>query len=212
MIFGFNTDVPGKGSVYHVQTEDQGEANPVVDSVISVGGKIVDRVRTPYVPQEVNPTQIAKMIHKQHWGLVDSIRSGTFSPSGRQTLPAMPLLRGYAVRLLNSGSLSRGEQLVFAISVWSRTYGVPAQYVSVDARWVKDGVVSQRITGETDENGHALLSFATPNDSTEGGLLIAAAGPEGRELAKFRLRTVSKPATLEEPERGRMAMRAGAGK
>ncbi len=102
--------------------------------------------------------------------------------------------------------------LVFAVSVWSRSYGVPAQNVSVDARWVKDGVVSQRITGETDEDGHALLSFATPNDSTEGELLIAAAGPEGRELAKFRLRTVSKPATPEEPERGRMAMRAGAGK
>ena len=53
MIFGFNTDVTGKDAVYHVQTEDRGAKHPVIDSIIYVSGRIVDRRQTPYVPGEV---------------------------------------------------------------------------------------------------------------------------------------------------------------
>src|SRR3990167_6424881 len=66
MIFGFNTDVTGKDAVYHVQTEDRGVRNPVVDSIIYVGGKIVDRRRTPYVPAEATQAQIEEMVRQQH--------------------------------------------------------------------------------------------------------------------------------------------------
>ena len=82
MIFGFNTDVTGKDAVYHVQTEDRGARNPVVDSIVYVGGKIVDRRRTRYVPEEVTPEQVEKMVRKQHKGLVEAIRTGQFVPSG----------------------------------------------------------------------------------------------------------------------------------
>src|SRR5581483_577150 len=58
MIFGFNTDVPGKDAVYHVQTEDRGAKNPVIESMIYVGGKILGRRRTPYVPSELSREKI----------------------------------------------------------------------------------------------------------------------------------------------------------
>ena len=209
MIFGFNTNVPWNGAVYHVQTEDRGVKNPVIDSIISIGGKIVDRVRTPYIPQVVGPSQIETMLQKQHWQLVESIRSGSFSPAGEQPSTAVPLPDGYAVRLQNPASIYRGDKLVFAVSVWSRTYGVPAQNVSVDARWMKDGYVSQNVTMPTGEDGYAILTFAAPDDGTVRCLLISVEGPEGRELAKFRVHAVSSPAA---PERGRMAKPAGAGK
>ena len=209
MIFGFNTDVPVKSAVYHVQTEDRGVRNPVIESIIYIGGRIVDQVRTPYLPQVAGPSQIETMLHKQHRQLVESIRSGSFLPAGEQPSTAAPLPRGYAVRLLNPSTISRGEKLVFAVSVWSRPYGVPAQNVSVDARWTKDGCVSQKVTLPTTEDGHAILSFAAPDDGTERCLLISVEGPEGRELTKFRLHAASSAA---KEERGEMAMRAGAGK
>ena len=213
MIFGFNTDVPVKNTVYHVQTEDRGAQNPVIDSIIYIGGRIVGRVRTPYIPQVVGPSQIETMLRKQHRQLVESVRSGNFSPAGEPPSAAAPLPRGYAVRLLNPSSISRGKNLVFVVSVWSRTDGVPAQNVSVDARWVENGVVSQNVTMPTGEDGNALLSFAAPNSGTEGRLLISAEGPEGRGLAKFRLHTASSPAASipAKAERGEMPVRAGAG-
>ena len=107
----------------------------------------------------------------------------------------------------------RPQQRIFAVSVWSRAYGVPAQNVSVDARWVENGVVAQNVTMPTGEDGNALLPFTAPHDGTEGYLLISAEGPEGRALAKFRLHTASSPAASipAKAKRGEMAMRAGAG-
>ena len=213
MVFGFDTDVPWNGAVYRVQTEDRGAQNPVIESVIHLGGGIVDRVQTPYLPQAIAPSQLEAMVHKQHRQLVELIRSGSFSPACEPPSAAEPLHRGYAVRLLNPSSISRGKDLVFAVSVWSRADGVPAQNVSVDARWVENGVVAQNVTMPTGEDGKALLPFTAPNDGTEGYLLISAEGPEGRALAKFRLHTASSPAASipAKAERGEMAMRAGAG-
>ena len=193
--------------------EDRGVGDPIIDSFIYIDGVIVDLVQTSYVPQAIAPSQLEAMVHKQHRQLVESIRSGNFSPVGEPPSSAAPLQLGYAVRLLNPGSISRGEQLVFAISVWSRTHGVPAQNVSVDARWVENGVVAQNITMPTGKDGNALLSFVAPNGGTEVYLLISAEGPEGRELAKFSLHTTSSPAASSpaRAERGGMAMRAGAG-
>ena len=41
MITGFNTDVDHQGRVFHVQTEDKGLQNPVVESLIYCGGEII---------------------------------------------------------------------------------------------------------------------------------------------------------------------------
>ena len=40
MITGFNTDVPYRGEVYHVQTEDKGTDNPMVESLIYSGARL----------------------------------------------------------------------------------------------------------------------------------------------------------------------------
>lgn len=190
MIFGFNTDVPGKDAVYHVQTEDRGIKNPIIDSIIYVGGKIVDRLRTAYVPQEVTPAQVEEMVRKQHKDLVESIRSGTFEPSGKHLPSTVSTPRGYAVRLVNPAEISRGDQLVFELSVWNRAQGTPGEDVSLEARWVQAGAVSQKTALQTAEDGLAVLSFPLPEDDTEAVLLIAANGPEGRELVKFRVHSM----------------------
>ena len=41
MITGFNTDVEYDGRTFHVQTEDRGQRNPVVESLVYSGGEIV---------------------------------------------------------------------------------------------------------------------------------------------------------------------------
>jgi len=44
VITGFNTDIKHNEKVYHVQTEDKGLQNPYIESLVYVGGEILDSV------------------------------------------------------------------------------------------------------------------------------------------------------------------------
>ena len=87
MIFGYNTDVKTEDVVYHVQTEDRGEKHPVIDSVIYMKGRIVDRRRTSYQPGETTPDQLQEMVKGQHRELVEAIRGGTYVPPEQAPAP-----------------------------------------------------------------------------------------------------------------------------
>ena len=41
VITGFNSDVKYRGLVYHVQTEDKGQVNPLIETLIYRGGEIL---------------------------------------------------------------------------------------------------------------------------------------------------------------------------
>ncbi|MCX6615504.1 MAG: hypothetical protein NTZ98_05320, partial [Acidobacteria bacterium] len=88
MIFGYNTDVKSGDTVYHVQTEDRGEKNPVIDSVIYVKGQIIDQRRTPYDPAQTAPERLQEMVKQQHRSLVDAIRGGNYAPPGAEETAA----------------------------------------------------------------------------------------------------------------------------
>ena len=187
MIFGFNTDVPGKDAVYHVQTEDRGVKNPVIDSIIYVGGEIVDRRQTPYVPQETNQPQIEAMVQNQHRQLVESIRSGAFAPP----LPKAAsdtATSGFTVRLLNGEEITREGQLCFEFSVWSRSQKVPAQNALLEVRWMSTSDAAQKLDVRTGGDGKAVACFPIPEAEREGTLLVCASGPEGREVVKYHVR------------------------
>lgn len=80
MIFGYNTDVKAGDTVYHVQTEDRGAKNPVIDSAVYVKGRIIDRRRTPYDPEQQTPEQLQALAKQQHRALVEAIRGGGYQP------------------------------------------------------------------------------------------------------------------------------------
>src|SRR5436190_9089779 len=79
MITGFNTDVPHEGHVYHVQTEDGGSGNPILESLIYVGGTIVAKKLTPYAEQLVDGADqdaIASLLRRQHQVIIAAIKAG----------------------------------------------------------------------------------------------------------------------------------------
>lgn len=195
MIFGFNTEAVGKDAVYHVQTEDRGARNPVVDSIIYVGGKIVDRRKTPYAPSEVTQAQIEEMVRKQHKELVDAIRSGVYvRPEG--PAKADPPPAGYSIQLSNGDALCRDGQLCFDFTVRENGAAAAAQTpknVSVEARWIVAGAVADSRTVSLGEDGRAELSFPIPPAETAAVLLLRAQGPAGKEVFKFHARAVSEP-------------------
>jgi hypothetical protein len=79
MITGFNTDVRHEGHVYHVQTEDRGKDNPILESLVYVGGTIVAKKLTPYpapLSKDAGPDAVASMLKRQHQVIIAAIKAG----------------------------------------------------------------------------------------------------------------------------------------
>jgi len=79
MITGFNTDVRHEGHVYHVQTEDVGKDNPILESLIYIGGTIVAKKRTPYaepINEDAQQATLASQLKRQHQVIIAAIKAG----------------------------------------------------------------------------------------------------------------------------------------
>jgi hypothetical protein len=84
MITGYNTDVRHNSIVFHVQTEDKGAANPLIESLVYVGGQVVAARRASYSElladgQGENPDKaVLTLMDRQHRTMIAAIRSGRF--------------------------------------------------------------------------------------------------------------------------------------
>ncbi|HUO85943.1 MAG TPA: hypothetical protein VM617_01020 [Thermoanaerobaculia bacterium] len=81
MITGYNTDVRHNEVVFHVQTEDKGEANPFIESLVYVGGQVLAARRAGYAELladgQGEPAVVA-MMERQHRTMIAAIRHGKF--------------------------------------------------------------------------------------------------------------------------------------
>jgi len=86
MITGFNTDVEYDGRVYHVQTEDKGRGNPVVESLVYSGGEIIDSIRSSYEEvtgaEQYAEAEVLQRMEAQHQSLIRAINNGKYDPEG----------------------------------------------------------------------------------------------------------------------------------
>jgi len=79
LLTGFNTDIEYAGTTYHVQTEDRGGKNPLIESLIYVGGEILASRRTEYrnlLEAGADESAIRLLMERQHRAIVEAIRSG----------------------------------------------------------------------------------------------------------------------------------------
>ena len=82
MITGFNTDIKHGDRVFHVQTEDRGMGNPIVESLVYVGGQILLSKRSPYADLvadgKVDEKAVRQLMDLQHRRIIEAIRRGRF--------------------------------------------------------------------------------------------------------------------------------------
>ena len=79
VLTGYNTDIEHSGTTYHVQTEDKGRANPLVESLVYTSGEILYTRRTPYhdlVEQDLDQEAVATLMERQHRSIVDAVQIG----------------------------------------------------------------------------------------------------------------------------------------
>lgn len=83
MVTGFNTDVEFNGRTYHVQTEDRGLENPIVETLVYAAGEIITSRRSRYADLVASGRHsdeaLMKRMEAQHRELMQEIESGKFA-------------------------------------------------------------------------------------------------------------------------------------
>lgn len=125
MITGFNTDIRHGDRVFHVQTEDRGTGNPIVESLVYVGGQILLSKRSPYsdlvIDGKPDEKAVRQLMDLQHRRIIEAIRRGRFdptpagAPSGdsgvvKTDAPLSPAAAAAAAAILAGGPSSGGFQ------------------------------------------------------------------------------------------------------
>jgi hypothetical protein len=117
VITGFNTDIRHGDRVFHVQTEDRGLGNPIVESLVYVGGQILLSKRSPYsdlvVDGKIDEKAVKQVMDLQHRRIIEAIRRGRFdenatvapaADSGAAAGPALsPAAAAASAALLSGG-------------------------------------------------------------------------------------------------------------
>ena len=82
MITGYNTDVRHGNRIFHVQTEDKGLSNPKIETLIYVGGEILDSYRSAYddllAAPPLGETAIQSRMDEQHRAIIRDIKNGKY--------------------------------------------------------------------------------------------------------------------------------------
>jgi len=82
LLTGYNTDAVFDGTPYHVQSEDRGQDNPVLETLVYCGGRILHQERVSYADRleaGASEDEIAAMLERQHRRFVRRARHGAFA-------------------------------------------------------------------------------------------------------------------------------------
>jgi hypothetical protein len=88
MLIGYNTNVPYKGTLYHVQTEDSGLKTPVVITLLYLKGTILASKKTNYSDLAGSPDykeKVRELMKEQHKAMIKELIAGKHT--GKETPP-----------------------------------------------------------------------------------------------------------------------------
>ncbi|HYS77918.1 MAG TPA: hypothetical protein VEO94_03710 [Candidatus Dormibacteraeota bacterium] len=214
MVTGFNTDVQHGGKTYHVQTEDKGLQNPIIETLIYVGGEILAVRRTSYadlLSKGVGQKEISERIETQHNRMIVDIREGRYDggkvrPFGEGIISSksfdevvLDWLRSQAtterieLHMIGSDGFVEGARARLELFVSRVSTGEGIAGAKVKVRLIST-VDKPRtlVEGRTDAAGQVSLSCALP--VLEGGtaalIIQASIGKESGEIKQL----IKKPA------------------
>ena len=197
-VFGFNTDVKVGSLVFHVQTEDRGAANPVLDTVIYHKGRVLAKRATSYkeflASADFNESELRAMLEQQHQQLLDEVRSGQM-PEMKE-LAAKAQAGGVAIRLMNPSTFLQGTTAVLELVVTRRKERHPVSGAKVRVRVNAGAAEPHQFEGATDDQGRVTLQFPLPRFGPGGAdLVIQATAAEGQDEVKYNSRPRPKAAS-----------------
>ena len=190
-VFGFNTDVKVERTVFHVQTEDRGSANPVLDTTIYIKGRVLAKRGTSYqdflASPDFNESELHAMLERQHKEIIEAVRSGKLAEMAQ--LEERPTPRGIGVQLLNPATFLKGTTATLEVAVTRRRDDSPLPDATIRVRLHTGTPQPLQFETKGDAQGKARLQFPMPRLGPGGAeLVIQAVGSEGQDEIKYTVR------------------------
>jgi hypothetical protein len=82
MIVGYNTDIKYRKEVFHIQTEDKGQGNPQIESLVYLHGEILLSRRISYahlLDVAEKSKKVKNLMKSQHDQIINELKEGRFS-------------------------------------------------------------------------------------------------------------------------------------
>jgi len=82
MIVGYNTDIKYRLEVFHIQTEDKGQGNPLIETLVYLHGEILLSRRISYahlLESGDKNKKIKSLMKTQHDQVISELKEGRFS-------------------------------------------------------------------------------------------------------------------------------------
>jgi hypothetical protein len=82
MIVGFNTDIRYRNEVFHIQTEDKGDTNPVIETLVYLHGEILLSRKISYAHlanSKERQKKVKMMMKSQHDQMITELKGGNFA-------------------------------------------------------------------------------------------------------------------------------------
>ena len=207
MLFGHNTDVKVGETVFHVQTEDRGTSNALIDTTVYCRGCVLHRRTNNYIdllPLDADrENSLKKRIDEQHRSVAEEIRSGalhlvpppvpalenaaakntnTHAPVGYSNVP-----EALALELINAKTWLAGKRADLHVAVRKKQNGEALAGALVTARM--EGAAAAEVSAETAADGEAHLAFEMPDlAGGEPALVIEAHWEDSKGQLKFQLK------------------------
>ena len=91
MITGQNSEVLHDDLAFHVQTEDKGRSNPMLESLVYLGGQVLACTRTSYSEElegGCTEAEIIALLERQHRVMIAAVKRGRFDEKVRELVPS----------------------------------------------------------------------------------------------------------------------------
>jgi len=82
MLVGYNTNIPYRGRLYHIQTEDNGLKNPIVITLLYYKGTILASKKFSYADLTASPDykdKVRELMKEQHKGMIKELIRGLYT-------------------------------------------------------------------------------------------------------------------------------------
>jgi hypothetical protein len=209
MVFGHNTNVRLGTITYHVQTEDRGVSNALLDTTVYYHGRVLHRRTNSYfdlLPLDGDREQALKLrLDEQHRTVLKEMRAGVIQltiPHGEEaanpgsTTPkesplAIQAPRKLRVELANARTWLRGKHASLQVSVHE---GNEAPAVGAQIQVEIEGSGEPHVyTAEAGSAGEAQIEFDMPRiTNTDAALAIRAMKSDAEGHLRFALRAKPK--------------------
>jgi len=201
MSSGFNSDVNVGKEVCHVQTEDHGQPDCLIETLVYHRGRIFHRRTSNYsdlvVAPGISEEALRERVEAQHRAVIEAVRDGVIAVPAAAESAVRPSGDGIQVRVRNANSWLAAGKATLDVQVSRPGGGEPVANANVEAN-ITGLKEKARFSATTGDDGIAELRFAMPPLGANGSeLVIRAQSESGNDEVRYALRSKAKPTPPE---------------